>query len=240
MASGSVGADQIQPVRRRRLPKQVADGLRGLLVTGAYKPGDRLPTESELARRFGVGRNTLREAVGQLEMLGVIEVLQGGGTFVRSPDAGRVAEPFRVVMALSSSSTRQVLEFRRVLEPGIAALAAEKATPEQIARLEELLDRKVALQRRSRATAVLQTDLDYHLALAEATNNPLIQDVARALLGLLREFRLRLGRQASFSDELTACERRVLQAVAARDPALAMEAMQEHMALLNSFIPEDD
>lgn len=231
-------ADQIKPIRRGRLPEQVAEGLRRLLVSGAFKPGDRLPTESELARRFGVGRNTVREAVRQLEMLGVVEVLQGGGTFVRSPDAGRVIEPFRVVMALSSHSTREVLEFRRALEPGIASLAAEKATPEHVAHLAALLDRKVAMQRRNRAEAVLQADVDYHLALAEATNNPLIQDVARALLGLLREFRLKLLRQASFNEELTACERRVLEAVAAHDPNAAMRAMQEHMALLRPFIQD--
>ena len=239
MATEAAPADRIQPIRRGRLPEQVAEGLRQLLLTGAFKPGDRLPAEAALAKSFGVGRNTLREAVRQLEMLGMVEVLQGGGTFVRSPDAGRVAEPFRVLMALSTSSTRQVLEFRSVLEPAIAALAAEKATAEQVRRLEELLERKVAMQRRNRSDAVLETDLDYHLALAEATNNPLIQDVAHALLGLLREFRLQLAGQASFSQELTACERRVLKAVAAHDAPQARQAMQEHMALLTPFIPEE-
>lgn len=232
------GRDTIQPIRRGRLPQQVAQGLQSILAAGTFKPGDRLPTEGELARQYHVGRNSVREAVRQLEMLGVVEVLQGDGTFVRAPDPGRVIEPFRVVMALSNHSTQQVLEFRMALEPGIAALAAERATPVQVERLRRLLDRKVRMQRRNRPEAVLDTDLDYHLALADAANNPLIHDVAMALLGLLREFRLSLIRQAYFADELTACERRVLDAVAAHRPAEAAQAMQEHMARLAPFLQD--
>jgi GntR family transcriptional repressor for pyruvate dehydrogenase complex len=209
------------------------------MAGGALKPGDRLPAESQLAQQFGVGRNSVREAIRQLEMVGIVEVLQGEGTFVRSPDAGRVAEPFRLVLELSGHSTRQVLEFRRALEPGIAALAAEKATPDQVARLAALLEQKVEMQRSHRAQAVLETDLDFHLALAAAANNPLVEDIARALLGLLREFRLQLARQASFSEELTVCERRVLAAVAAHDPAGASEAMHDHMTILASFVPDE-
>ena len=191
-----------------------------------------------MARQFQVGRNSVREAIRQLEMLGVVEVLQGDGTFVRAPDPGRVIEPFRVLMGLSNPSTHQVLEFRMALEPGIAALAAEKATPAQVERLRELLDRKVLMQLRNRPEAVLNTDLDFHLGLAVAANNPLIHDVVVGLLGLLRDFRLSLVRQAYFADELTAAEQRVLDAVAAHRPAEAAQAMQDHMARLAPFLQD--
>lgn len=237
-ASGRImSIDHVQPVRRGRLPQQVMEGIQRLLADGTFSPGDRLPTESALARTFGVGRNSVREAVRQLEMLGVVEVRQGEGTFVRKLDATSVVEPFRAILALSASSTRQVLEFRTVLEPGIAALAAEHATGAQIERMARALERKVALQESGDATAVLEEDLDFHLALAAGAGNPLVLGVAEALLGLLREFRMRLARQSAYNEELTAAEQRVLAAVRSHDGPAAAAAMREHMALLQPYVP---
>lgn len=230
--------DHVQPVRRGRLPQQVMEGIQQLLADGTFAPGDRLPTEAELARSFGVGRNSVREAVRQLEMLGVVEVRQGEGTFARRLDAASVVEPFRAILALSATSTRQVLEFRRLLEPGIAALAAEHATPAQIGELEAVMDRKLALQRSDDAASVLEQDLDFHLTLAAATANPLVLGVATALLGLLREFRMRLARQSAYSPELNAAELAILDAVRRRDPAGASAAMRQHMELLLPFVPD--
>jgi GntR family transcriptional repressor for pyruvate dehydrogenase complex len=230
--------DNVPPVRRGRLPQQVMEGIQRLLADGTFRPGDRLPVESALARTFGVGRNSVREAVRQLELLGVVEVRQGEGTFVRRLDASSVVAPFRAILALSSASTRQVLEFRRVLEPGIAALAAEHATPDQLALMERALERKVALQRAGTAASVLAQDLDFHLALAAAAGNPLVLGVAEALLGLLREFRMRLARSSAYSEELTDAERRVLDAVRRGDPKAASAAMREHMDLLLPYVPD--
>jgi GntR family transcriptional repressor for pyruvate dehydrogenase complex len=229
----------VRPVRRGRLPQQVVEGIQRLIAEGTYHPGDRLPNEGELAHHFAVGRNSIREAIRQLELLGIVEVRQGDGTFVRQLDGTTMAEPFRVMLALSDRSARAVFDFRRILEPGIAALAAEHASSEDARLMEEALRRKVALQRTDDAPAVLEQDLDFHLLLARATGNPLVYEVHKALLGLLRQFRLELSRQSAYSEELTIAERAVLDAVRRRQPDEASQAMRRHMEVLVQFLREE-
>ena len=227
--------ESIRQVRKETLPQQVVEGLRSLLETGDLRLGDRLPNEAELARRFGVGRNSVREAIRQLEIVGLIEVRHGEGTFVRAPNTDGLVEHIRAVVAMSPSSTRHMLEFRAVLEPGIAALAARTATPEHVDQMRHYLDLKIQRQELHDQDGVLEADLCFHLAIAEATGNPLMLGVATALLQLLRGFRDHLLSQASYSDDLTHAESAVLGAIAAHDPQAAAGAMREHMEHLVPF-----
>ncbi len=230
--------DSIRRVRKEKLPQQVVEGLRSLLEAGDLRLGDQLPNEAELARRFGVGRNSVREAIRHLETVGLIEVRHGEGTFVRAPNTDGLMEHIRAVVALSPSSTRHMLEFRAALEPGIAALAASTATPEQIDQMRHYLNLKIQRQELHDRDGVLEADLCFHLAVAEATGNPLVLAVATALLRLLRGFRQNLLRQASYSLDLTNSESAVLEAIAARNPQAASGAMREHMEYLLPFIQD--
>lgn len=230
--------EDIQRVRKDKLPQQVVEGLRGLLEAGGLRLGDQLPNEAELARRFGVGRNSVREAIRHLETVGLIEVRHGEGTFVRAPNTDGLVEHIRAVVALSPSSTRHMLEFRTVLEPGIAAMAASTATPGQVDQMRHYLNLKIQRQELHDREGVLEADLCFHLAVAEATGNPLVLGVATALLRLLRGFRQNLLQQASDSHDLTNSESAVLEAIAARDGQAAASAMRRHMEYLLPFVED--
>ena len=97
-----------------------------MILAGQLGPGDQLPPERTLAELFGVGRNSIREAIRQLAALGLVEAYQGGGTFVLASDSQALVRPFRSVVELSSTTPEQMFEFRLILEPPMASIRSEE------------------------------------------------------------------------------------------------------------------
>src|SRR6059036_3716048 len=136
----------IEPIRRSRLYQSIVEQIESLLERGELRPGDQLPPERALAEQFQVSRASVREALRTLELLGVVETRAGGGTFVRQVAPDDLVRPLHSLIARGHSLT-DVIEFRGVVEPAIAALAATRITPAQLDELRQLLveqQRKVA------------------------------------------------------------------------------------------------
>jgi len=220
----------IQALRREeRLPERVARQLQDLIVQGVIKTGTRLPTERELAEMFGVSRTVIREAVHSLSARGLLEVRAGGGTFVSGPRMDSVTESLSLLLRFRTEGFLQehLHEARRVLEVEIAARAAERATEEDIADLEDILRRtQEALDDRD---AAAKADVEFHRALAVSTHNPLYLILLESISELLLEIR-RIALQDPEAVQLALRHHRdVFEKVKRRNPAEARQAMNSHL-----------
>lgn len=208
------------------------------LAAGALVPGERLPPERELAASYGVGRNSVREAIRELEMLGVVETRQGDGTYVTEISAQRLMTPFRALLGIQAptAAISEILEFRGIIEPEAAALAARNLTEDN----ERLLRR--ALQRFDSSLVdggpavvdggpAVVADTHFHFAIAQASGNPLIIAVQRALLDIMSGFRSNLPADSSYvpDQRLPRGHHAIFGAIIAGDPESARQAMAEHL-----------
>ena len=151
------------------LGQEVAERLRGDLIGGVFKPGEKLPPERELMTRYSAGRNTVREAVQRLVALGMLEVKAGYGTTVSRPD-GRVAIAHSLTgRPLDEAALVDLAEFRLLLEGEAASLAAQRATPEDLALIREKLASYQDAVRRSED--VYAHDVAFHRAVSSAAHN---------------------------------------------------------------------
>ena len=214
------------PIQRTKLPEEAAARLLGAIRAGEYAPGERLPPERALALDFGISRASLRGALNRLELLGYLEVRHGGGTFVRLPDALTLCAPFEGLLSGLPRSAHDLLEFRRVLEPEVAALAARRATPDRVLALRAGLKRQ-----ESAAQAGLRLgaeDTQFHQLIAEIASNTVILRVLETLRALLRD--LRDTTLSGDRPRLTLSEHaRIVEAIAAGDAPAAREAMASHI-----------
>ena len=207
-----------------------------LITDGSMGHGDRLPSEADLASRFGVSRPTVREALTRLRDAGVITVRQGSGSFVKDADTSNGNEPSFGVQSLEE--VRHCMEFRAALEGEAAADAAEHKDGTSLTAASHALERlELAIERESQGeTADFQfkADFDFHMAIATASGNPYF----RRTLVLLRpafEFTIGLSRSLSLTHSVEririaqAEHVAVFKAVEAGDPRAAREAMQNHL-----------
>jgi GntR family transcriptional repressor for pyruvate dehydrogenase complex len=166
------GLSSFRPIRLRKAADEVVSVLVNAIRGGLYEPGDRLPRERELAERLEVSRTTLREAFRILERAGIVSVRRGnnGGVFVRSRSIGASAQ--EAIVGESWVNLRALLQARRVLETSCGLLAAENATPEELAELERLVDLLGELA--DDPDEGLAVDLQWHLKVGYASHNPLL------------------------------------------------------------------
>lgn len=228
MTERAARLDGLKLVSSNRLSSQVVEQFVTMLRDGELTPGERLPPERDLAERFGVGRNSIREALRELNMLGLVTSRHGEGTFVGTPDAAQMMTPFRAVIELSAPAAESILEFRLTFEPGVAALAARNITEDGQRRLKAALETfENALATESRAE---HSDAGFHFAVAEATGNPAVIAVHQALLELLTDFRSKLSRDTYQPDNRVAVGHRELYAaIVAHDEEQARSVMQQHL-----------
>jgi GntR family transcriptional regulator, transcriptional repressor for pyruvate dehydrogenase complex len=230
MNSAHVQTAPRAPVVAHRLSDQLAALLASRVADSSLMPGDRLPTEQQLALTHGVSRTVVREAVHQLKSRGLLRSRQGSGVFVAA-GAAQQPLPFDPTVLDSMAAVVQVVEVRRALEGEIAALAAERATPAQVVQLRRAL--------RTLDAAVdhggdgVAEDLAFHHAVAQSTGNPQFQ----RLLGFLEQYlheamRVTRGNEArrrDFADAVRAEHHALVEAIAAGDAPAARRAAVRHM-----------
>jgi GntR family transcriptional repressor for pyruvate dehydrogenase complex len=227
----------MQRIAKRSLVANVAGRLRAFIEQGKLQAGDRLPPESELVARLGVSRGALREAVKQLETLGLLTVAHGRGMFVGD---GRklsdCAQLFRSAMAISPKDSVQFAEFRRIIECHLARRAAQLAGADDVAELQRLAE---AIHQQPTSQESVRSDWLFHRKLAEIAGNELLLNV----LSVLEEFVVagiwhtaRLQSDPEETRRSIELHRAIVEAIRAGDPDAADRAMQAHMdALVDSL-----
>jgi GntR family transcriptional regulator, transcriptional repressor for pyruvate dehydrogenase complex len=213
-----------------RLSDRLASLLAAQLEAGALAPGDRLPTEAQLALQHGVSRTVVREAVHQLKSRGLLRSRQGSGVYVAVPPPNQSLS-FDPKVLESMAAVTQVVELRRVLEGEMAALAAQRATREQIRALRRAL---VALDAAmSAGRDGVDEDLAFHRAIGEATGNPQFTRLLVFLEQYLREAmcitRGNEARHAEFLRQVNLEHRAIVDAIAARDADAARRCATQHL-----------
>jgi GntR family transcriptional repressor for pyruvate dehydrogenase complex len=215
-------------VRTSRLYEQIVQQIEESVLNGSLKPGDQLPAERELAQRLGVSRTAVREAVKALREKGLVEAYSGRGTFITDGTTHAARQSFDLMVKIGQQeSSTHLAELRLILEPGIAALAAERIEEEYLAAMREA----VAVMDRAQKdpAAYIEADLDFHLALAEAVANPLILSLIDSIVGLLREQRIKIFNVEGGPQRGQVHHKRILEAMERRDPELARRAMRTHL-----------
>ncbi|MCX7841281.1 MAG: FadR family transcriptional regulator [Anaerolineae bacterium] len=215
------------PLQTTRLYEQVVAQIEKQILDGKLCCGDRLPTERELAQQFRVSRTVIREAVKALREKGLVQSHPGRGTFVTDGTARAARQSLELMLGVSASGDATALmEVREILEPEIAARAAERATPEQIEAIRCVV---TGMERALRdADAFVEGDLQFHLALAHATHNPLIPALLNPIVDLLREQRKRTFRRGGAAHGQYH-HKKILAAIERRDAEAARAAMRAHL-----------
>ena len=219
--------------REPRLSDKVADLLLETIHARGLQPGERLPSERELSEQFGVSRTVIREAVRALAAKGVIDVRTGSGLRVSAVDAAAVSESMSLYLRGSESvDYPKVHEVRAMLELQTAGLAAERASDEDIAELTEILMRMAAELDDVEAASL--HDVEFHRAIARATHNELylllLDSLGQALIEIRRE-----NIAAGSGPDALDSHRRILQAIAAREPEAARAEMLSHLENVEQY-----
>jgi GntR family transcriptional repressor for pyruvate dehydrogenase complex len=229
----AVSAKAFRAVRKTRLSEGIIEQVRDLIVSGRLRPGDRLPAERELARTLRVGRSAVREAIRAMESLGIVEARAGEGTFVATLPGSHGRDPITASLFQAWSAQRKLFEVRRVLEPGLAALAARRATADQIEKLRTVLDRQEAKIRGGETG--MKEDTAFHFLIAEATGNEVLLRIVDNLMDLLRKTRETSLQQGDRPARSLKQHRAILSAIEARDPAAAERRMRDHIRAIEKL-----
>jgi len=215
-------------VQTSRLYEQIVQQIEESILTGVLKAGDQLPAERELAQQFGVSRTAVREAVKALREKGLVEAYSGRGTFITNGTSQAIRQSLdRMIKIGQPNGFMQLVEVREMLEPEIAALAATRIEPQHLSSMREAI--AVMDRERTDASAFIEADLDFHLALAEAALNPLILSLIDSIVGVLREQRTRIFEMPGGPERGQFHHKRILEAVEQRDPEKARAAMRAHL-----------
>jgi GntR family transcriptional repressor for pyruvate dehydrogenase complex len=201
--------------------------LAEFIENGGLRGGDKLPPERELAQRFGVSRDSVREALRVLAERGVVVRRQGDGTYIAVQEQEQLKRVFDEAFAAQSKRLREIFVFRRILEPGVASLAAAAATAEELEQLRKMLDEQARAIEQGRSATAL--DLAFHHCLARATQNEVLVSVLAAAHETLDESRS--AHLWSLKRERISLDghRKIVQALERRDPEAAGQAMREHL-----------
>ena len=218
-------------VRTSRLYEQIVQQIEESVLNGSLKPGDQLPAERDLAQRLGVSRTAVREAVKTLREKGLVEAYSGRGTFITDGTSQAARQSFDLMVKIGQQGQQEglphLVELRLALEPGIAAMAAERVTDEDLTAMREAIAVMDGAQ--ENAEVYIEADLDFHLALAEAAANPLILSLIDSIVGLLRTERIRIFKVEGGPQRSQVHHKRILSAVERRDPEMARCAMRAHL-----------
>ena len=216
-----------KPVKKTRVYEEIVVKIKDMLENGRLKSGDQLPGERELSEVFRVSRSSVREALRTLETQGFLESRQGDGTYIASKPVESLVNPLASVIFSEKDSQMELFEMRRLIEPQLAYLAAERATQEEIAMMEQAL----VLQEEAVAKGETGTDVDksFHYIMAKATKNKVLLRLTDSMRDLLAESRDKYLQVEGRPDKSISRHRQVLDAIKARDGELAAQVMLEHV-----------
>jgi DNA-binding FadR family transcriptional regulator len=228
-----------EPLAKDSLYRGIVEQISNLILLGEVRPGDQLPTESEMARQFGVSRTVVREAVKALAARGLIHAIPGKGTFVAQPAWQEIVDELQLMLVLENHSLEDLMVMRRILEIPIARLAAQNANP-------AALDALTLDLERMRGALGEGTDLDeeafvrwdnaFHADLARATQNTVLGLYLQPVVLMQQAAREMLVRVPDVAVRAYGFHERILSAVKDGDGDAAAAAMREHLAQVSDDI----
>ena len=225
---------EIAPVR---LYESVIEQIMDLIKNNELKPGDKLPPERELAEKLSISRNSLREAFRVLESRGLIKSKPGGGRFIREIWKNGHNNTENIILSLEKSSILELLEAREIFEVEIVELAAQRATPEDIELIEKALN-KMNQKEELKDDKKMESDTEFHLAIAGASHNFVFINIMKLYLDLLKETREKTWQIPGRREKQYQEHRAILQAIKEHNSKKAEEAMLKHLMSIRKVVVE--
>lgn len=232
---------EFKKIKPKKIYEEVANVLLEMIRNGELKPGDKLQSVQALAENFQVGRSAIREALTSLRAMGVVEMRQGEGTFVKEFNPDGIMYPLSQAYLMSDEQIEQLLEMRKILETGIVAAAAVKRTDSDLRQIgETLAEMKKAVGNEELGE---KADLDFHMAIAKATQNHLLVRLMHHVSDLMAEAmketrRLLLYSEDATMEKLNEEHERIYQAIVDRDKEAARKAMLKHLEGVEQVLME--
>jgi len=225
MAHAGIKSD-FEAIRKNKVYEEVAQRIERLILR-KLRPGDKLPSERELAEMLKVSRGSVRDAIRGLELRGLVEPRQGAGTVVREASTETPRDPFANALNRRRARVSELLDFRKMLEPPLAARAAMHASLDEISEMEEILLRQQ--EKLLLGEASVAEDAEFHYCIALASGNSVVLKVLDILMDLLRDTRERSLQVEGRQKKSLAGHRRILAAIKRHDAEAAKSAMRRHI-----------
>ncbi|MFZ5968569.1 MAG: FadR/GntR family transcriptional regulator [Bacillota bacterium] len=208
------------------LSQKIANNLKQLIVDNELKPGDKLPNEMDLAAKLNVSRSTIREAIKILVSMNILEIHRGKGTYV-CEKPGLATDPLGVTFMKKKDLLLYLFETRLIIEPQMAALAAERASESNIKALEEAFHKieEDVLRYRDHT----ESDMIFHNIIAKSTKNPIIRRIVPIINDSIKEGYLETKDIPESRDKVISAHRRILEAIKGKRPEDARKSMEEHI-----------
>ena len=226
-------AVELRAVKKKRIHEEIIAQIRQELEDGRLNPGDRLPSERELSERFQVSRASVREAIRALESMGLVTIKTGEGTYVAT-GSEVLLSPLTSIILQQKDVLLDIFEARKVIEPEIAALAAQRAGPEEILQMEEVLvdqARQIA-----QGDSGVEADTAFHSLLTQSTKNKVFLRLNDAVVDSLRETRERSLQIHGRAARSLAGHQEILRAIRAKDSERARQAMLQHLTAIEQNV----
>ncbi|NLP43567.1 MAG: FadR family transcriptional regulator [Peptococcaceae bacterium] len=222
---------EIKPIKSRKTKEIILEQIKNFIIEGHLNIGDKLPTEMELAEKFQVSRTSVREALSALSLTGILEIRQGEGIFIKKSPSNAIIEPLSFIMLLEKDKIQNILEVRKALEIETAALAAQRRGEQDLEHLRSLIEAmKKDLPQAKNSEKI---DLEFHLALAKACKNPLMDRLMNTVQGIISE-NLHVTRtlwlNTGSTQRLYEEHQEIYLAVADQDTNRARRVMYEHLS----------
>ena len=224
----------LQPVTKTKFHEQIVEQVQALIEKGGLKHGDQLPAERELASIFKVSRHSVREAIRVLEQKRVLKSRPGSGTFIILEDESSVVESLSNAILQEKNALAEIFQFRELLEPQIAGLAARNAHTEDIRVLENILEKQQKEVNDIQASNVL--DEKFHLALARATGNSVLLQVVELFGHILLKSRHESSRSLHRNQLSVKGHKKILTAIKKGDSKAAGNLMAGHLQAIRDLV----
>lgn len=228
----------LDEVKKQTLFDDIVLQIQQLIQSGKLKPGDQFPAERELSKQLNVSRNTLREVLKALKLLGVIETRQGNGTFINENlNAKLISTPFEFMAVTETNDILDLLEAREAIETSAAGIAAQRATEQDIA----LIRKNMQLMKNNIDNVELcsKYDVEFHFSICKASQNTFLFDLLKAIqTPLLRAMKKTYGFKNSLM-RATVYHERIIESIIRKEPSEAIDSMREHLQEIKKDIQQN-
>ncbi len=218
-----------EPVQNQRISDEILRQIRDAVLSGKFQVGERLPNERALAEQFAASRTSVREALRGLEQTGVIYIKKGinGGVFVADPDHRLISRPFQTLLQLRKVTMDNIVEVRLIFEPEAARLAAQRAEPEDLDEMQEVIGKMSHAIKAGELPSSF--DLKFHKLIARAARNPILEMLSESMLEVASQVITNLHPSTDVLKHVVKRHREVFEAVRKRDSELAFAIMSRHI-----------
>lgn len=220
-----------RPVKSGKISGRIVQQIKGAILRGAMKPGDRIPPERELVKRFQASRISIREALKSLETAGLLTIKPGSGVFVAEINSRPMSESLASILRIRRTSMNELTEARIILEPNIARLACERMNPEDLQKLKGNIEEALAIIKSNVSARV--KNIEFHSLLAESTRNTVLALTMKTMLDVLKDMSSEIVDNSPKNIEIAShtirYHRKILEAVKKKDAQKVFELMRKHI-----------